>query len=198
MEDNTVNPAPAANPISKKSIGVIVIAVLLSLALSFWLYYAQKQKNSASQTHSKIQADVSPDQGNLDTTAWKGFAGVSYVAKYPTELNTKSSEIKEHVTLDTWSPPDTGYSIFVVSYPKNVDPNIKFVTTRDITKEITVAGQRTNRVKGYSHSGTVIHVGPITIADTQYLLIYDSGKNKATEEGMQIFDTFVSTFAPNE
>ncbi len=198
MEDNAVDPKHTSGSTSKKTTAIIVIAVFLSLALSFWLYAAQKQKNTASQMRGGAQADTSPDQGNLDTTAWKGFAGVSYAAKYPTELQTKSNEIKPQVLLDTWTPPDAGYSMFVVSYPKNTDPNIKFITTRDVVKQVTVAGQRTTRVKGYSNTGTVIHIGPILVDNTNYLLIYDSGKNKATPESIQIFDTLVSTFTPNK
>ncbi|MFZ2024753.1 MAG: hypothetical protein WAV51_00505 [Microgenomates group bacterium] len=198
MEDNSIDPQQTSVNISKKSTSIIVLAVLLSIALSFWIYYAQKQKNQPSRVNNIIQTDTSPDLTFLDTAEWKGFAGIGYAAKYPAELNTKSSELKTSVTLDTWSPPNTGYSIFIVSNPKNVNPNIKFVTKGDVVKQITVAGQLTNRIMGYSNTGTVIHVGPITIKNTQYLLIYDSGKNKATPESIQIFDTMVSTFTPGK
>ena len=175
-----------------KKTRITVIILVVTVILSFSIYGLVTQINPTIQLNPFAKKTASTTIVTSDIKDFIPFTTADYQAHYPPNLKTNTRETEKKVTIDTWSPPASDYSIFITS--REDVSNIKFFTTGDTVEPITVDGQQTTKTTGYTRVGTVIHIGPIPYKGKQFILIYDSGKNQATPESIEIFNAMVSTF----
>lgn len=178
---------------------IFLVVGLLIIALIGGAIYLGKVGISKPITKAPTQTTQSP---LIEKSELKTYTNnqASYSIKYPSFLTQSASSydgVGGKVAVDSWSPADNSYSIWVYSYKEGTQPKLEFNAKTETDESILIADQKVRKIRSteiVSEKGTLIHVGPLKNKDQNYMFVYSSGNLKADPKDIDIFDQMLATF----
>lgn len=177
----------------------LIIGLLVIALIGGAIYLGKVGTLKTTITKAPPQTTQSP---SIEKSELKTYTNnqAGYSIEYPNSLTHSPSSYDSTggtVTVDSWSPANNTYSIWVYSYKEGVQSRLEFNAKTETDESILIAGQKVRKLIGseiVSEKGILIHAGPLKNKEQNYMFIYSSGNLKAESKDIAIFDQMLSTF----